>query len=174
MYGLRVCPSCPDCSESESPCSDCFGSNASPMGGSAGRADAAVGAIEAQKAEGVLHIHMFLYLQNVFQFSTLYEIADNLRQRVLTAEGYKAYIDFTRVASFPDLELFEKEQEDIERAWPAYADDYSLSRPPAFLGPRSLVCEPPSLRRDDTLSGSELMSSAARVGSRELSHSPGV
>jgi hypothetical protein len=37
---------------------DVFGSNATPMGGSAGRADALIGAVEAQKAEGVLHLHM--------------------------------------------------------------------------------------------------------------------
>ena len=37
---------------------DIFGSNATPMGGSAGRGDALIGAVEAQKAEGVLHLHM--------------------------------------------------------------------------------------------------------------------
>ena len=39
---------------------DSFGSNATPMGGSMGRADAMIGATEAQKAEGVLHLHFFV------------------------------------------------------------------------------------------------------------------
>ena len=60
LYGFQMCPDCPDCAESKCPCMDIFGSNATPMGGSAGRADALVGAVEAQKAEGVLHLHMFL------------------------------------------------------------------------------------------------------------------
>ena len=59
LYGLRMCPECPHCCLSEHPCMDIFGSNATPMGGSIGRADALVGAVEAQKAEGVLHLHFF-------------------------------------------------------------------------------------------------------------------
>ena len=50
LYGYRMCPDCPHCVESQCPCMDAFGSNATPMGGSAGRCDAMVGAVEAQKA----------------------------------------------------------------------------------------------------------------------------
>ena len=42
------------------PCMDMFGSNATPMGGSMGRGDAMIGATEAKKAEGVLHLHFFI------------------------------------------------------------------------------------------------------------------
>ena len=48
---------------------DIFGSNATPMGGSAGRADALIGAVEAQKAEGVLHLHMFIFIQMLNHFA---------------------------------------------------------------------------------------------------------
>ena len=61
LYGFRMCANCPHCAATGSPCMDAFGSNATPMGGAAGRADAMVGAVEAQKAEGVLHVHAFLY-----------------------------------------------------------------------------------------------------------------
>ena len=61
LYGIRMCPDCPDCVKCESPRMDVYGSNASPMGGSAGRADALVGAVEAQKAECVLHLHLFMF-----------------------------------------------------------------------------------------------------------------
>ncbi len=60
LYGVRMCPDCPHCVQTSSPCMDIFGSNANPIGGSAGRFDALVGAVEAQKAEGVLHLHFFL------------------------------------------------------------------------------------------------------------------
>ena len=36
---------------------DYFGSNATPMGGAGGRVDAMIAALEAQKAESVLHAH---------------------------------------------------------------------------------------------------------------------
>ena len=61
LYGLRMCPECPHCVESEKPCMDIYGSNATPIGGSAGRCDHMIGAVEAQKAEGVLHLHVFLF-----------------------------------------------------------------------------------------------------------------
>ena len=48
-----MCPLCPHCAVSDDPCMDMFGSNATPTGGSAGRAASMVGAVEAQKAEGV-------------------------------------------------------------------------------------------------------------------------
>ena len=83
LYGLRVCPSCPHCSESSKPCSDSFGSNATPLGGSAGRADAAIGACEAQKAEGVLHIHLYIFFQCAHQFLTLFEIAEKIRNQAV-------------------------------------------------------------------------------------------
>ena len=37
---------------------DIYGSNETCVGGSCGRADAAIGAVEAQKAEDVLHLHL--------------------------------------------------------------------------------------------------------------------
>ena len=62
LYGLRMCPLCPHCDKSLCPCMDKFGSNATPLGGSAGRGDAMIGAVESQKVEGVLHLHLFLFL----------------------------------------------------------------------------------------------------------------
>ena len=77
LFGMRMCPRCPHCALTETPCMDAFGSNATPMGGELGRGDAAIGAVEAQKAEGVLHLHVFVYPQMVNQYETLQEIAYN-------------------------------------------------------------------------------------------------
>ena len=60
LYGFRMCPDCPHCANADNPCMDSFGSDATAMGGAAGRSDAMVGAVEAQKAEGVLHVHLSL------------------------------------------------------------------------------------------------------------------
>ena len=86
LYGYRMCPDCPNCVESEKPCMDRFGSNATPMGGSGGRCDAAISAIEAQKAEGVLHVHAFIFLQAAHQFNTLHDIGDMLRMSLITVD----------------------------------------------------------------------------------------
>ena len=64
---------------------DLFGSNATPKGGSAGRSDAAVGALEAQKAEGVLHLHLFIFPQMVHHQVTSFFV--NLCYGVHSGEG---------------------------------------------------------------------------------------
>ena len=107
---------------------DAFGSNATPMGGGAGRCDAMVGAVEAQKAEGVLHLHMFLFLQMVHQFTPLQEIADLIRAGILSSQSWKNYISHVRCASYPDAEQAEADRDYVERSWPAFAKDKSLSR----------------------------------------------
>ena len=117
----------------DNPCMDMFGSNATPMGGSIGRADAMIGATEAQKAEGVLHLHFFIYLQMAHQHLNLSEIADLLRQKLLSLQELKAYHDHARCASYPDLPKFEIAKVDIEKAWPVYAADSRLSRAPLYV-----------------------------------------
>ena len=66
---------------------DRFGSCATATGGSLGRADALVGAVEAQKAEGVLHLHLFLFLQMCHQHRSLEAIGDMLRDELLSADA---------------------------------------------------------------------------------------
>jgi len=133
LYGYRMCPDCPHCAVSDNPCIDSFGSNATPTGGAAGRADAVIGAVEAQKAEGVLHLHFFLYLQNLCQYSTLEEIGEMLRCEMVSPEAMKHYINHVRCATYPNVDLFNKERDQIEKSWPAYAEDYDLCRLPREL-----------------------------------------
>ena len=103
------------------------------MGGSAGRADALVGTIEAQKAEGVLHLHFFIFLQMAYQFHNLSEIATMFRHRLLSLDALKQFHSHLRCAKCPDLQKFKNEHAQIEKAWPAYATDFSLCRPPAYM-----------------------------------------
>ena len=111
---------------------DSYGSNATPAGGAAGRSDAMIGAVEAQKApDGVLHVHMFIYAQNVCQFSTLPERSELLRTEMISSEAMKAYAYHVRCASYPDAGAFQQGRDSIERAWPAYASDFSLCTLPS-------------------------------------------
>ena len=92
-----------------------------------------VGAVEAQKAEGVLHIHLFIFFQCVCQFATMQELGEMLRDRFLSADAFKHYVSTVRCAAYPEPEKFERERAHIEKTWPAYAADPSLSRLPRFF-----------------------------------------
>ena len=85
---------------------DSFGSNATPMGGAAGRCDAMVAAVESQSADGVLHVHLFMYMQMAMQFMTLHQLAQQLREKMLTADALKQYVSHVRCASYPDCLLY--------------------------------------------------------------------
>ena len=50
---------------------DTLGSNATAMGGAGGRCDAMVAAVESQAANGVLHVHLFIFIQMAMQFRQL-------------------------------------------------------------------------------------------------------
>ena len=67
-----------------------------------------------------------------------------IRKNLLQVDRFKEYVNFTRVAAYPDIEKFERERECIETSWPAYANDFTLCRPSSFLAPRSLLCVPSS------------------------------
>ena len=112
---------------------DSFGSNATPMGGSAGRADGMVGAVEAQSKEGVLHLHLFLYLQMAMQYYTVHELGEMLRREMLSVEAMKLYVSYVRCASYPDAALHQQQRGFHEQVLPSYAKDQSLARLPDFL-----------------------------------------
>ena len=107
---------------------DIFGSNATPMGGGAGRCDAIIGAVEAQKAQGILHLHFFMYIQTLLQFLTLQEIADKLRNGIITSESWKEYVSYVRCAAYPDAEKAERDRNNVEQSWPAYTTVDTLAR----------------------------------------------
>ena len=118
-------------------------------GYSAGRCDAAIGAIEAQKAEGVLHLHAFLFPQMAQQYQTLNDIAMMLRKALLTVEMLKAYTSNVRRAWYPDVTKFEQERENIEAAWPAYTQERALSKPPVSMTPNYRPCQELLLKSTD-------------------------
>ncbi|MDA8609320.1 hypothetical protein N9L19_00235 [bacterium] len=107
-----------------------IGSNATPMGGAAGRCGAMVAAVESQAADGVLHVHLFMYIQMAMQFGSLNELAQLLRDKMLTADALKQYVGHVRRASYPDVQAHRQSRSQVEKAWPAYAEGLGLSRLP--------------------------------------------
>ena len=77
-----------------------------------------------------------MYLQMRTQFSTLHELAHALREHMLSADATKRFVSYVRCASYPDLDAYQRERSRVEKAWPAYAKDPTLSRLPSFSGPR--------------------------------------
>ena len=94
---------------------DRYGSNATALGGSAGRADGMIGAVEAQKIEGVLHLHLFLFVQMAMQYMTLKEIAEMFKTGVLSVELWKQYVNHVRPAAYPDHDAFLSQRDFIEQ-----------------------------------------------------------
>ena len=101
---------------------DSFRSNATPMGGAAGRCDAMVAAVESQSADGVLHVHLVMYIQMAMQFMSLYQLAQHLREKMLTADALKQYVSDVRCGSYPDVKGHSKFRPQVDKAWPAFAD----------------------------------------------------
>jgi hypothetical protein len=172
LYGFRMCPRCPHCVKSRFPCIDRFGSNATPTGGAAGRADAMVGAVEAQQAEGVLHLHLVLFLQGASQYATLQELAEMFAKRALDIDAVKAFHSYVRCAEAPDVAKMEAEQDVIERTWPAFAEDQSLCRIPEELWNmgRRAPAEHPWARPNDDAAREQLPPAAASASSNDIPH----
>ena len=57
---------------------------------------------------------------------------------MLTAEALKQFVSYVQCAAYPDVAAHEESRRKVNEAWPAYADDLSLSRSPQSLWiPRS-------------------------------------
>ena len=108
LLGVRTCPRCPRCNEvsvSGYPCQDKFGSNMMPMGGVLGGVDAFGSATEFQSTNDP-HIHGEVHIVCIYQFSTLEEIANEIKKKLLDP---KTIFDFNawlhRAVSYTHLTL---------------------------------------------------------------------
>ena len=52
---------------------------------------------------------------------------------MLSAAALKQYVNHVRCAAYPDVDAHRQPRAQVEKAWPAYADDISLSRLPQFF-----------------------------------------
>ena len=80
-------------------------------------------AVESQAADGVLHVHLSMFIQMAIQFCSLHELAEFLREEMLTAEALKRFVSHVRCAAHPDVTAHERPRAQVEKARHAYADD---------------------------------------------------
>ena len=75
----------------------------------------------------------FLFVQMAMQFQNLHELAAGLRDKMMTSDVLKQYVSHVRCAAYPDVDAHRQARAQVEKAWPAYAEDVSLSRLPRFF-----------------------------------------
>ena len=67
------------------------------------------------------------------QYLNLAEIGEKLKAGMLTVQALKDYQNYVRCSEYPDLGKFELERVGIEKAWPAFSEDYALNRAPSYV-----------------------------------------
>ena len=130
--GVRFCLDCPQCSLSFHPCADVCGSVADYMGGSDGRTDALVGAVEAQKTTGALQLHWFQYGQRLHQHCSMEEIARRVSEGLADPSALKQWYEEVSCAAYPKPELRAENEAKLEGAHPNFKDDTRLVFFPSF------------------------------------------
>ena len=77
---------------------------------------------------------VFLHvLVKCFSIRDLEEITQSLRSQLLTSQARKGFVSHVRCGAYPNLEKFDAERAEIEKAWLAFTNDPSLSRLDADL-----------------------------------------
>ena len=56
-----------------------------------------------------------------------------LRRKLLSVQALNLFISYVRCASYPDLKIHQQHRGDVEKSWPAYSADQTLSRLPSFF-----------------------------------------
>ena len=55
-----------------------------------------------------------MYFQMAMEFMTLHQLAQHLREKILTADALKQYVSHVRCASYPDAEAHEESRSQVE------------------------------------------------------------
>ena len=132
LFGVRMCPFCPACNHNQdhtlqhSRCQDVFGSNMLAMGGFCGGADALGGAVEHQH-DGNPHFHGHVHIVNVWQHSTVQEIAEGIRSKSIDPQLQESYVQWICEERHPDVQRHQKELPQLEAAWPQHRQAHGLT-----------------------------------------------
>ena len=161
-FGVRMCLNCPRCNfDGTDPnkrgeffgCSDLLGCNNKLMGGFAGIALALIFATEFQ-GEGTPHGHGFVALANLFQHSTLLEIAEMLKHNITKTdpvdivEQVKSFCNHVQRESHLDEEQHAANLTTLEQGFHAGNNEQldtsniSLSLRPRSLFTNRTLCSP--------------------------------
>ena len=91
---------------------------------------------------GVLHLHLFIYVQMAHQRKSSEEIAGLFKAQLLSLDALKRFHDYVRCARYPDVAAFDAARDTIEKSWPAYVEEYSLCRAPPYAWETLRSCHP--------------------------------
>ena len=134
LFGAKACYKCPDCNQCDGGgCVDPFGSVSTIAGGIFGRPDAYYGSIENQK-EDSQHLHMLLWLQNMYQHQTIDEIANAIRADNSLIQKTYEFVGHVCKEEYTNPDLFEQQREKLEEESPEHVDDNTLINKPKTDG----------------------------------------
>ncbi|CAE7035443.1 esrp2 [Symbiodinium sp. CCMP2592] len=129
-----------------------LGSCAELNGGLFGRVDGLVGAVECQKSSGTLHLHFWCYVQRLHQVCTMQELAEKLRDKLVTAAEFKHFSEVVCCETYPKS-LTEAELEELESSWPCFRETEEPE--PRCWGESRPGRLPPVVWRDADADGSD-------------------
>ena len=162
LAGLRMCLHCPRCSKEKItlnrgetmyqkckvvPCQNKFGNNARVMGGTFGMAESLAAATENQ-GNDTPHIHGIMALATPYQYKTLLEIRDLIKQDVSNYDRIKRFISQMCREDHFDDEGHQNSLENLEKAKAAGLSGlphFRIASKPSFLRARSMSANQPSL-----------------------------
>ena len=143
LLGMRMCPECPHCNKDGGnlPCSNAFGHNMLPLGGIMGLAVALGGCVEYQGNDNP-HFHGNVHLATVYQYKTLWDIAQLIQKNILKLEDFTDFQDWICHEDPFNLEDHNKSLDDLEQKWCNNNSDASCNR----------LCNLPSYLRESNIS----------------------
>ena len=106
ILGVRMCPNCPRCNETPFGCQDLFGSNMRPGGGILGGMSAFGGSTEHQ-SQGAPHLHAEGHVVCVYQYGTLEDVADKIKEGFLDVKSCYAFNENLHRSDVLDGEVYE-------------------------------------------------------------------
>ena len=148
VLGVRMCPRCPRCNHrGRLGCQDKFGSNMRPMGGVLGGMCALGGATEHQ-GMGTPHFHAEGHVVCAYQYDTLHDIAEKLREGHFTLEALKTYNAWLHSEDVVDEKMH---TEFLGRVYKEWEDRFSspehngLSTTPTYLLEEAAYVDAPTI-----------------------------
>ena len=135
ILGVRMCPSCPRCNATIHGCQDMFGCNMRPLGGVLGGTATMGGGTEHQ-IQGAPHLHCEVHVVCVYQYCTLEEIANKIRDQLVSAQELMNYNEHLHRTDLLDDERYHSFRPHVEAAFDNRFADPShdaMCVTPAFL-----------------------------------------
>ena len=169
ILGVRMCPRCPRCNDGKFGCQDKFGNNMRPMGGVLGGMNALGGAGENQ-GNGTPHLHAEGHIVCAYQYGTLTEIAEKIRQGFFAADAVKKHQGWLHHEDILDEEEYAAFRPKVEQEWRnrfASVDHDFMSVLPSYLVEDAEKADPLQFTTAKTVEQREKLDQDAKIWKRD-------